>query len=58
MHHARRMVDPAPKRYIGDRITVANNEIAARQMVLNYLVMPLGFPPVAVDGVVQARGRG
>src|ERR1700728_847056 len=56
VHHAGRAINPAPERHVGDRVTVADNKIAASKMVLDHLIMPLRLAPVAVDGVVGAGG--
>src|ERR1700733_9650595 len=51
MHHAGRAIDPAPERYVGNRITGADNEIAVSKMIFDHLIMPLRLAPVAVDSV-------
>src|SRR6202166_3131309 len=56
VHHAGSAIDPAPERHVGNRVTAADNEIAASKMVIDYLIMPLRLAPVAVDGVVGAGG--
>src|ERR1700761_1744831 len=58
VHYARSAINPAPKRHVSDRVAVADDEFAARQMIFDYLIMPLRFAPIAIDGVVQACGRG
>src|ERR1700722_16294233 len=40
VHHAGRAIDTAPERHIGDRVTGADNEIAASKMVFDNLIMP------------------
>ena len=53
-HDAGRTIDPAPKRHVGDRVTVADKEIAAGEMVFDHLIMPLRLAPVAVARIVQS----
>src|ERR1700733_9157954 len=42
-------VEPAPGRDVGDRIGVADDVVAALQMVVQHLVMALGLPAIAID---------
>src|ERR1700735_3744737 len=51
VHHAGCAINPAPERHVGDRVTVADNKIAASKMVLDHLIMPLRLAPVTGDGV-------
>ena len=46
-------VYPAPGRDVGNRVDAADDEIPPRQMVFQYLVVPLRLPPVAVARVVE-----
>ena len=55
---AGRAIEPSPGRHVGDRVAVADDEVAPFQVVIQHLIMPLGFAPIAVPGVVEPLGRG
>ena len=57
LQHARRTVEPAPGRDVGDGVAVADDEIASFQMIVQHLVVPLGLTAIAVERVVEALGR-
>ena len=56
--HAGRAIEPTPSRHIGNRIAVADDEVPPFQVVVQHLVMPLGFPAVSIHGVIEALGCG
>jgi hypothetical protein len=51
-------IEPSPGRYIGNRVTVVDDEVSPLQVVVQHLVVPLGFAAIAIHGVIEALRRG
>jgi hypothetical protein len=56
--HPRSPVEPAPRRNIGDRVAVADDEIAPGQMIVQDLVVTLGLAAVAIHRIAEPFRRG
>src|SRR5918996_837179 len=56
LQHARSPVQPAPGRDVGDCVAVADDVVAAGEMIVQNLVVAFGLAPVAVHGVGEAVG--
>jgi hypothetical protein len=52
--HAGRTIEPAPGRHVRNHEAIAGDEGPPLQMVVQHLVVTLGFPAVPVRGVIQA----
>lgn len=50
--------DPSPGRHIRDRVGLADYVRPIAQVIVENLVMALGFAPIAVERIVQTRWRG